>query len=108
MTAEFSHALPRWSIGVPIAAVVALAIVWNRPLEWTLIAVVALALIAAVLAAVHHAEDRQLTVSGRTIGSSRSHARRHSVAPSANASNTGCDTKPICGVSTTFCNDRSG
>ena len=53
MTAEFSHALPRWSIGVPIAAVVALAIVWNRPLEWTLIAVVALALIASVLAAVH-------------------------------------------------------
>ena len=59
---EFSHALPRWSIGVPIAAVVALAIVWNRPLQWALIAVVALALIAAVLAAVHHAEVVALRV----------------------------------------------
>ncbi|MGZ9057677.1 MAG: calcium:proton antiporter [Burkholderiaceae bacterium] len=62
VAAEFSHALPRWSIGVPIAAVVALAIVWNRPLEWALIAVVSLALIAAVLAAVHHAEVVALRV----------------------------------------------
>ena len=62
MTTEFSHALPRWSIGVPIAAVVALAIVWNRPLGSALIVVVALALIAAVLAAVHHAEVVALRV----------------------------------------------
>ena len=61
-TAEFSHALPRWSIGAPIAAVVALAIVWNRPLEWALISVVAVALIAAVPAAVHHAEVVALRV----------------------------------------------
>jgi len=56
MTTEFSHALPRWSIVAPIAAIAALAIVWNRPLGWALIMVVALALIAAVLAAVHHAK----------------------------------------------------
>jgi Ca2+:H+ antiporter len=62
MTTEFSHALPRWSVGVPIAAVVALAIVWNRPLGSALIVVVALVLIAAVLAAVHHAEVVALRV----------------------------------------------
>ncbi len=62
MSAEFSHALPRWSIAIPVAAIVALAIVWNRPLEWMLITVVALALIAAVLAAVHHAEVVALRV----------------------------------------------
>ena len=62
MTAEFSHALPRWSIGVPIATIVALAIVWNRPLDWLLIAIAAFALIAAVLAAVHHAEVVALRV----------------------------------------------
>ena len=47
---------------MPIAAIVALAIVWNRPLGWALIVVVALALIAAVLAAVHHAEVVALRV----------------------------------------------
>ena len=62
MTTEFSHALPRWSVGVPIAAVVALAIVWNRSLGSALIVVVALTLIAAVLAAVHHAEVVALRV----------------------------------------------
>jgi Ca2+:H+ antiporter len=62
MTAEFSHALPRWSIGAPLASIVALAVVWKRPLEWALIVVVALALIAAVLAAVHHAEVVALLV----------------------------------------------
>ena len=61
-SAEFSHALPRWSIGVPIAALIALAVVWNRPLDWVLIAIVALALVAAVLAAVHHAEVVALRV----------------------------------------------
>ncbi|HVF16850.1 MAG TPA: hypothetical protein VNA21_08050, partial [Steroidobacteraceae bacterium] len=62
MTAEFSHALPRWSIGVPIVSIVALTIVWNRPLGWTLITLIAIALIAAVLAAVHHAEVVALRV----------------------------------------------
>src|SRR5688500_16618177 len=56
MTAQFSHALPRWSIGVPIAAIAVLAIVWNRPLSLGLLLFVAVALIATVFAAVHHAE----------------------------------------------------
>lgn len=62
MSVEFSHALPRWSIGVPIAAIGALAMILGRPLNWALIAVVAIALIAAVLAAVHHAEVVALRV----------------------------------------------
>lgn len=62
MTAEFSHALPRWSIGVPIASMVVLALVWNRPIAWTLIVLVGAALIAAVLASVHHAEVVALRV----------------------------------------------
>ena len=62
MTTEFSHALPRWSIGVPIAAIIALAVIWNRPLEFLFVVLVALALIAAVLAAVHHAEVVALRV----------------------------------------------
>lgn len=62
MSAEFSHALPRWSIGVPIATIIVLAIVWNRPLAWVLIVLVSLALIGAVLAAVHHAEVVALRV----------------------------------------------
>lgn len=45
-----------------MAAIVALAVVWNRPLEWVSLTVVALALIAAVLAAVHHAEVVALRV----------------------------------------------
>lgn len=61
-SAEFSHALPRWSIAVPIATIFVLAIAWSRPLEWALIAVVGLALVAAVLAAVHHAEVVALRV----------------------------------------------
>ncbi|HZA96640.1 MAG TPA: ionic transporter y4hA, partial [Burkholderiaceae bacterium] len=56
MTTEFSHALPRWSIGVPIAAIIALAVVWNRSLSLLLVLIVSAALIAAVFAAVHHAE----------------------------------------------------
>ncbi len=59
---EFSHALPRWSLGVPFATIIVLALVWNRPLKWVLIAVVGLALVAAVLAAVHHAEVVALRV----------------------------------------------
>jgi Ca2+:H+ antiporter len=59
---EFSHALPHWSIGVPFAAIATLPFVWDRTLGWALIAFVALALIAAVLAAVHHAEVVALRV----------------------------------------------
>ncbi len=41
---------------IPIAACVALAAIWGRPLDWFLLLVVATALVAAVLVAVHHAE----------------------------------------------------
>ena len=41
---------------MPIAAIVVLAVVWNRPLSLMLVLVVAATLIAAVFAAVHHAE----------------------------------------------------
>lgn len=54
--------LPAWTLAVPVAAILLLAAVWNRPLGWVLVAVVAIALIAAVLAAVHHAEVIALRV----------------------------------------------
>jgi Ca2+:H+ antiporter len=41
---------------VPTAACVVLAVAWGRPLGWTLLALVAAALAATVLVAVHHAE----------------------------------------------------
>lgn len=62
MSTEFSHALPRWSIGTPVATMLVLAIVWGRPLAWMVLVVVAIALIVAVLAAVHHAEVVALKV----------------------------------------------
>jgi Ca2+:H+ antiporter len=43
-------------MAVPIAALVVLGAIWNRPLSLALVLVVAAALIAAVFAAVHHAE----------------------------------------------------
>jgi len=46
--------------------------------------------------------------SGLTISSPRSHARRHSVTPLAKRSNTGCETKPMCGVATTLGIVRNG
>lgn len=45
-----------WSALVPPVAVVALALTWGRQLGPLLVAVVALVLVGAVLAAVHHAE----------------------------------------------------
>lgn len=51
-----SAALPAWSIAVPVAAAIVLGAGWGRALGPVLIAVVAIALVAAVLAAVHHAE----------------------------------------------------
>jgi len=41
---------------VPIVSCIALAAIWGRPLGWFLLLVVATALVAAVLVAVHHAE----------------------------------------------------
>jgi len=46
----------RWTLVAPIAACLVLALTWHRSLGWLLLAIVAAALIAAVFAAVHHAE----------------------------------------------------
>jgi len=45
-----------WSLAVPAAACIILAGVWNRPVGAAALALVAAALVAAVFAAVHHAE----------------------------------------------------
>src|SRR6185503_9886639 len=50
------RALLRWTVLMPLFAVVALALVWGRALAGPAVAVVALFLAGAVLAAVHHAE----------------------------------------------------
>ncbi|HET7362080.1 MAG TPA: ionic transporter y4hA [Burkholderiales bacterium] len=46
----------RWALVAPIAACIILALAWQRSLGWLLLAIVTAALIAAVFAAVHHAE----------------------------------------------------
>lgn len=45
-----------WWGGVPVAACLALALAWGRELGWGLLALVSVGLVAAVFAAVHHAE----------------------------------------------------
>lgn len=49
-------ALPLWSLALPVIALAALALAWGRPLAVWGLGVVAVALVGAVLAAVHHAE----------------------------------------------------
>ncbi len=51
-----SHALPPWSIVIPFAALALLAFAWGRPVAGLGGAAIGAVLIAAVLAAVHHAE----------------------------------------------------
>jgi Ca2+:H+ antiporter len=46
----------RWTLLAPIAACIVLALAWHRSLGWLLLTLVGVALIAAVFAAVHHAE----------------------------------------------------
>lgn len=46
----------RWTVAVPVLALVTLALTWGRELGVVLVVVVALLLAGAVLAAVHHAE----------------------------------------------------
>ncbi|MEU5762454.1 ionic transporter y4hA [Nocardia sp. NPDC047648] len=48
--------LARWTVVVPLLAVLALAATWGRGLPGVAVTIVAVALIGAVLAAVHHAE----------------------------------------------------
>jgi Ca2+:H+ antiporter len=50
------------SVAVPLASCGVLAAVWGRPLGWMLLVTVVVALIAAVLVAVHHAEVIALRV----------------------------------------------
>ena len=51
-----------WHAAVPFAACVVLAFVWGVDLGWALLALAAIALIAAVIVAVHHAEVIALRV----------------------------------------------
>jgi Ca2+:H+ antiporter len=56
MLSKLSLTRLRWSTVIPVAAVVVLAVAWSRtPAVW-LVFIVASTLIAAVMAAVHHAE----------------------------------------------------
>jgi len=56
LSAAASSAIPRWSVAAPVIAIALLAASWGRDAAWPLITLVSVALIAAVLAAVHHAE----------------------------------------------------
>ncbi len=47
---------PFWSMAVPLVACGLLAIVWGRDQNWQMLTAVALALLATVMIAVHHAE----------------------------------------------------
>lgn len=62
MIRRFFFSAPVWSFVVPVAACLMLVAVWGLPLGWILLLFVAVALIAAVLVAVHHAEVIALRV----------------------------------------------
>ncbi len=53
---------PLWSIALPIAGCIMLAVVWERTLGWIPLSFVVIALVAAVFSAVHHAEVIALRV----------------------------------------------
>jgi len=48
--------LPRWTVAAPVAALLVLVAAWGRHLPAAVVALVGVALVAAVLVAVHHAE----------------------------------------------------
>lgn len=56
MSKWLSRDVLSWNVVVPVFAVVVLAVIWGEKLGPVLVAVVALFLVGAVLAAVHHAE----------------------------------------------------
>jgi Ca2+:H+ antiporter len=56
MTAPAAPPGPRWPVVVPVLALLVLAVAWFRHDGWVVLAVVALALVGAIVAAVHHAE----------------------------------------------------
>jgi Ca2+:H+ antiporter len=51
-----------WTVGAPLVACFIFALLWGRSLGWMLLAVAAISLVAAVVAAVHHAEVIALRV----------------------------------------------
>lgn len=53
---------PLWSIVLPIAGCAMLIAIWERPLGWSLLGFIVIALMAAVFTAVHHAEVIALRV----------------------------------------------
>src|SRR4249920_3620634 len=62
MKREMFGGLPAWSVAVPVAAGAMLAVTWGSSLGWLLLSCSVVALIAAVLVAVHHAEVIALRV----------------------------------------------
>ncbi|CAM5533373.1 hypothetical protein SALBM217S_01346 [Streptomyces griseoloalbus] len=56
MTDRIKSMAARWTVAVPVLAVVLLALTWGRSLPGVVVGVVTLVLAGAVLAAVHHAE----------------------------------------------------
>jgi Ca2+:H+ antiporter len=56
MAAKRFPALLHWSTAIPVAAIAALVAAWGRAPAVRLVLLVAAALVAAVVAAVHHAE----------------------------------------------------
>lgn len=48
--------MPLWSLLIPLASCALLVLAWGMPLGWLLSGVAGAALVASVLAAVHHAE----------------------------------------------------
>src|SRR5262245_6361691 len=62
MMGKAASGLPAWAIVVPGATCTLLAVVWERSLGATLVALVVLSLVAAVFAAVHNAEVIALRV----------------------------------------------
>lgn len=68
MASATNSRLGWWSLAAPILAIVALALTWHRDLPVVVVVIVGVILIAAVLAAVHHAEVVALRV-GEPLGS---------------------------------------
>lgn len=62
MMRKFLFSASMWHVAMPVAACIMLAAVWGGPLDGMLLPLVAAALIAAVIAAVHHAEIVALRV----------------------------------------------
>ena len=56
MSTRSGISVPSWTTALPVAAIVLLALGWGRALPDAVLVVVAITLVGAVLAAVHHAE----------------------------------------------------